>query len=302
MYQYGYNVGNVSMNGGGGTVTPPPSVPKVADSSISLDYATGIIVTWDQPMKLSSKLQDAISVKVNGTDAVVSKVVLEDAEENTMGIEFTPAVADGDVVTWAYNDQHATEWLKSEKGIEADNQTYTAKVIGGVIPKVPVVIVSRIYPNNARRIIVEWDRAMHGDADTHLAIAFEKNGQAALLGKAVVFSGTMMMITLNTPATYGDVYKWRFQATNPGAILEDVHGTMATDDVHQVTNDTPDSSSDDPFIDMDGDGLEDHVIYDGGKILITEDADSYNADIDGDGIADIVIKKVKKTLKRKKKK
>ena len=298
MYQYGYNPGNISMNGGGGTVTPPPSVPKVADSSISLDHATGIIVTWDQPMQLSSKLQDAISVKVNGADAVVSKVMLEDAEENTMGIEFTPAAADGDTVTWAYNDQHATEWLKSKQNIEADNQTYTAKVIGGAIPKIPGVIVSRIYSNNGHRIIVEWDRAMHGNADTHLNIAVTKNGQPPLLPKAVMFSGTMMMITLNTPAVFGDTYEWNFQSTNPGAILADVHGTMATDDVHQVTNEIPDSSSDEPFIDLDGDGLEDRVIYDNGEILVTVDDDSYQADLNGDGIVDVVIDKVKKLFKK----
>lgn len=45
-----------------------------------------------------------------------------------------------------------------------------------------------------------------------------------------------------------------------------------------------------PTIDLDGDGLPDHIISEGPP-LITEDGDSINVDVDGDGDADIIFPK-----------
>ena len=306
MYQFGYlKRGNGGGFSGGHTEQPAPKVPRVADSSLSFTHDTGIVITWDQPMMMSQSLEKAISVLINGTAAVVSDVVLDDSSGNTMGIEFTPAAKKGDVITWAYDDQHPTETLSSSLGIEADNQTYGVTLVGDNAPVEPVVLSSRIFNNNPNRIVVEWDRAMKGNADTHLAIAFEVNGTQAMLGKAVIIHGKFMMITLNSPATSTDNYKWRFQATNPGAVLEDVHGTMALDTIHNVTNDTPATNppppADEPELDLDSDGKPDELIAELGDITITEDADSYNVDLNGDMRADIVVlkRKASQGLKRK---
>ena len=53
----------------------------------------------------------------------------------------------------------------------------------------------------------------------------------------------------------------------------------------------PAPPSDDPTLDLDGDGLGDSVIFEDENILVTEDGDSYNIDLDGDEVADIVIPK-----------
>ncbi len=45
------------------------------------------------------------------------------------------------------------------------------------------------------------------------------------------------------------------------------------------------------FDDLDIDNMPDKIIFQAGKITVTEDADSFNIDINGDGIIDFVVPK-----------
>ena len=112
---------------GKGSSFVPGTVPKVRSSTISTTSPDGISINWDRPMMISASLKDAITVKVNGTAVAVKNVVQNPTNPKQLGIVMNVPFKHGDVVTWAYNDQHATEFLKGAEvgGVKADNQTYS---------------------------------------------------------------------------------------------------------------------------------------------------------------------------------
>ena len=305
MYQFGFLKRGKGGFGGGGSTAPTPTVPQVMSSRIPIG-GDGIIVVFDQAMKMTKSLQDAITVKVDGGVTVKADHIEITPDGTSVGIIFPMHFfKPGQVVTWAYNDQHATEKLSGAVtgGLEADNQTYA--VINEALVKTPIVVSSEIYANNPNRIVVIWDREMHGDPDIHLNMEVIKNGGAPLLAKAVIFAGKNMMMTLNTPATSTDTYEWAFNNIAQGAVLADKNNNMADTKKNQVVNKTPAATPPPPpaddILDLDGDGKPDEVRGEFGKVLITEDSDSVNVDVDGDGVADIVIAKPKPKRKPRKK-
>ena len=122
---------------GKGSSFVPGTVPRVKSSSISNTSPDGISIDWDRPMMISASLKEAITVKVNGTAVVVKNVVQNPTNPKQLGIVMNVPFNAGDVVTWSYNDQHATEFLKGAEvgGVKADNQTY-AVVNSIVVPPV----------------------------------------------------------------------------------------------------------------------------------------------------------------------
>jgi len=295
MYEFGFLKRGHGGFGGGGTTPSVPTVPKVIKSTIRIE-GDGIGIIFDQAMHMTKNLQDAMTVKVDGGAPVKADHIDITPDGTSIALMFPlHFFKQGQVVTWAYNDQHATEELKGAiaGGLEVDNQTYA--VTNLVMSKVPLVESSEIYANNPNRIVVIWDREMHGDPDIHMNMEIIKNGGAPLLAKSVMFAGKNMMMALNTPATSTDAYEWAFNDTDPGAVLADKNNNMADTSKHQVINKTPAATPPPPpaddILDLDGDGIGDEVIAEFGNILITEDTDSVNIDLDGDGIADIVIPK-----------
>lgn len=83
-----------------------------------------------------------------------------------------------------------------------------------------------------------------------------------------------LVCQLDQPASPGDAYV--------GGIRVGVLGGVC------VTEVTPSPWT---TVDLDHDGLLDHVDLQLGPITITDDADSYNIDLNGDGVADLVIPK-----------
>jgi len=109
-----------------------PAIPKVMDSSINIadpKDAGVIVVTFNTNMLATADIHKAISIKINGTDAVVTHAEVDASAGNELAIIFTPVAKSGDIITWAYNDQHPSELLKSAKGIEANNQTYSVTLV-----------------------------------------------------------------------------------------------------------------------------------------------------------------------------
>ena len=144
--------GLISRGGRSGGHFVPGSVPKVKYSSIP-QSGDGIMVTFDRPMHMTASLQDAITVIINGAAPVKADHVQLSANHKQLGFMF-PAnhFKNGDVVTWAYNDQHATEELKGAEtgGVEVDNQTYavTNNVSSTTLPDHIVNGSNDIYNSN----------------------------------------------------------------------------------------------------------------------------------------------------------
>ena len=122
---------------GSGSGFIPGTVPKVMSSSIP-DTGDGIQVVFDRPMTMTASLQDAISIIVNGGTPIHPDHVDITQDKTAIGL-IVPAnfFKHGDVVTWAYNDQHPTEEIKGAEvgGKEIDNQTYG--VTNNVVAPVP---------------------------------------------------------------------------------------------------------------------------------------------------------------------
>jgi hypothetical protein len=124
--KYGFNYGLGGQGGfGGGSTTPPTQVPKVTSSIIRDDAPDGIIAQWDNQVQISSNLKDAITVMSDGISMNVTDVIYNPLDHSKIGIIIDGKFHRKNVVTWAYNDQHATEYIKGANGIEADNQTHS---------------------------------------------------------------------------------------------------------------------------------------------------------------------------------
>ena len=88
-----------------GSVTPPVSkVPKVVSSVISNLDPYLISVKFDTDMQASANLEKAIKVT---TAEVVSAI-----RGKELDITLKYGVQHGETLTWAYNDQHPTEYIK----------------------------------------------------------------------------------------------------------------------------------------------------------------------------------------------
>ena len=122
--------GFIQTKGGGGFDIA--DVPKVLSSTISASQSDGILVRWDRDMKGTTDVRLAINVIIDGAAAIhPDDVVFNPADRKEMGLIFGTDFTAGQVVTWAYDDQHATETLSSIYNVEADNQTYAvANTVG----------------------------------------------------------------------------------------------------------------------------------------------------------------------------
>lgn len=100
-------------------ITDPPEVLR---SSISSAQDTAIKVVWDRGMKATANIKDAISIIIDGAAAIHPESVTITGTE--MLLVLPASFLHGQVVTWSYDDQHATETLESIYNVEADNQTY----------------------------------------------------------------------------------------------------------------------------------------------------------------------------------
>jgi len=119
---------------GGGGVVPPVTVPKVIGSTIYANNHGRILVEWDTEMKGTADIRFAISIIVNGGAPIVPNAVTFAGKFMTLSDHFHA----GDVISWAYDDQNASELLSTKVGnIEADNQTYgvTNNIIAASLPQ-----------------------------------------------------------------------------------------------------------------------------------------------------------------------
>ena len=285
--------GNVVVAGKAGSKDPdfvPGTVPRVA-RSVTHDTGDGIMIVFDRPMTMTANIKEALSVIINGGPPIHPDNVVLNSEHDFIGMLFPiHTFKVNDVITWSYNDQHPTEELKGAEvnGKEIDNQTY------GVInelKEVPIVLLSEVYANNDKRIVVEWDRAMKADADIRFDIDIVIDGAAAILAETVIFSEVSgkhyMMLVMTLPVVAGQVLTWSYDTTG-GRLSSVVGDFQAEGHVHPVDNKLAVAE---PGLDLDGDGNPDTVIYDDNGILITEDVDSFDIDLDGDGVADISVHK-----------
>ena len=100
----------------------PTEIPVVLSSEIKGDAPDAIMVLWDRAMKGTADIKDAINVVIDGAAAVHPGSVSFDSAKMT--IAMTSNFTAGEVVTWAYDDQHPSAKLESIYNVEADNQTY----------------------------------------------------------------------------------------------------------------------------------------------------------------------------------
>jgi len=118
---------NFGMNFGtakGGSGGAPVPTPKVVSSKIYANNDGRILVEWDTDMKGTADIRFAISIVIDGAAAIVPNAVTFSDKFMTL----SDTLAAGQVVTWTYDDQNATEKLSTKVGdVEADNQTYTVE-------------------------------------------------------------------------------------------------------------------------------------------------------------------------------
>jgi len=130
---------NLMSASSGGSGFVPGTVPKVVTSSIP-DTGDGVMVVFDRPMTSSNDLQKALSVIVNGGSPVHPDHIDKTPDGTAIGLIFPKDFfKKGDVVTWAYNDQHPTEEIKGAEtnGKEIDNQTYGVVNNSTVVKPIP---------------------------------------------------------------------------------------------------------------------------------------------------------------------
>ena len=220
---------------GKGSSFVPGTVPKVKRSIIPAT-GDGIMVVFDRPMHMTPDLQKALSVIVNGGTPVHPDHVDITPDKTAIGMKFPDHFfKPGDVVTWAYNDQHPTEEIKGAEvgGKEIDNQTYA--VSNGAVAPGPSVVSSTIYANNHGRILVKWDTEMKGTPDVRFAIIIVIDGGSPIVPNAVTFTGNFM--TLSDHFAAGQVITWKYDPTNATERLSTKAGDIeAGSGVHMVTN------------------------------------------------------------------
>jgi len=113
-------ISNAGTSGG-----PLPLVPRVFSSRIMSGQPDGILITFDRPMILSAHIKNAISIIINGGAPIHPQDVhVNPTNPQQIAIVHHPDFNSGDVITWAYNDQHPTESIVDKDGTELDNQTY----------------------------------------------------------------------------------------------------------------------------------------------------------------------------------
>jgi len=104
-------------------VIPPPTIPNVISSTIEAAADTDIVVVWSEDMKGTGSIEQAIKIIIDGASEVNPASVSFSGVNMTLVL--TAAATAGQVITWAYDDQHPTETLETVSGnVEADNQTY----------------------------------------------------------------------------------------------------------------------------------------------------------------------------------
>jgi len=231
----GLNLGSLETDEG---FFVPGTVPKVKES---VTHATGdgIMVVFDRPMAMTTNIKDALSVIINGGTPIHPDKVLFNTEHDFIGMIFPiHTFKVNDVITWSYNDQHPTEEIKGAEtgGKEIDNQTYTVK---NELSEVPIVLLSEVYANNDKRIVVEWDRAMKADADIRFDIDIVIDGAAAILAETVIFSEVSgkhyMMLVMTLPVVAGQLLTWNYDTTG-GSLSSVVGDFQAEGHMHPVDN------------------------------------------------------------------
>jgi len=235
-----------------GTDFVPGEVPKVMSSETTGDGAA-LLVKFDRPMSKTADLQDAMIVKIDGTTVKPDRIE-QDSTKSLLGMIYpVDFFKPGQVITWAYNDQHPTEELKGAEtgGKEIDNQTYA--VINRVTAT-PVVKSSEIYANNDKRIVVEWDQEMMGTSDIRFAIFIAIDGGAPILPETVIFTKNAgkfyMMLVMTNPMIAGQNIVWHYDSSTNERLSTKIGSHEATDVPHVVDNklaDAPTIIEDEPF-------------------------------------------------------
>ena len=286
MLNFGFNSKSI---GGGGTTPPVAGVPKVISSKIYPNNSHRILVEWDVEMKGTADVRQAISIIVNGAAPIIPNAVTFNKKFMTLSDNFLQ----GDVITWAYDDQNASELLSSKVGDhEADNQTYgvtnglvaTADFVSAEVPASSGgwhVDVTLSDDTGYASVSGEWELTVDGAKRNDIFVTGHNT---------TVFQLRFKAGTDQTKLIKGG------QAVTVTHKVEDSGVKKFTDNA--VTNNLavtppppPPDDDDEPMLDLDGDGLPDDIIMEAGNITISQDEDSINIDLDGDGIADITIPK-----------
>ena len=108
----------------------------------------------------------------------------------------------------------------------------------------PNVLLSEVFPNNPKRIVVEWDRAMKGTTDIRFAIFITVDGAAPILPETVIFSENAgkfyMMLVMTVDVLPGQVIDWAYDDSTTSERLSSVVGDMvAIGSSHHVDNKLP---------------------------------------------------------------
>ena len=300
MYQYGYFKKGKGGFTGGGTTAPPASMPKMVSTELRLSAPTYIIAQYDQEIVVSANLKDAINVIINGVSQKPISIVHSTNEPALIGFEVNKPVKLTDVVTWAYNDQHPIEFMKSSKGIEVENQTYGVKIVDDVTVSDVATIASAVITNTERNtIVLSFDREVEIVGNIKTLFEITSNGVKIAPNGVSLHARDHKILNIENAGGVdfhgGKIISIEYKGGTGANKLVDASSKKdvlsATQSVANEIFTPSDPPADEPELDLDGDGLLDTVIIETGGAIVTEDEDSWNIDLDGDGIADIVIEK-----------
>ena len=104
-------------------------------------------------------------------------------------------------------------------------------------PTPATVKSSKIYANNDKRIMVEFDQEMQGVGDLRQKIFIKIDGGAPVIPSSLSFNGDFMSLVFATGFTAGQSVTWSYDDSDPTIKLETKHHVLMDNQTYAVTND-----------------------------------------------------------------
>ena len=212
----------------------PPAVPAYVSSEIK-DGAPAILeMTYNLSLANIVPAASSFSVQVNSAARSVSSVSVSGTK---VLLTLSSPVAYGNTVTVAYNKPSSNPLQTSAGGqaVSLSVQSVTNRVAAPPAPAVPAYVSSEI--KDAARSVVEMTYSLSLANIVPAASAFtvQVNSTARSVSSVSV-SGTKVLLTLSSPAAYGNTVTVAYTKPSSNPLQTSAGGQAATIGAQSVTN------------------------------------------------------------------
>ena len=212
----------------------PPAVPAYVSSEIK-DGAPAILeMTYNLSLANIVPAASSFSVQVNSAARSVSSVSVSGTK---VLLTLSSPVAYGNTVTVAYNKPSSNPLQTSAGGqaVSLSAQSVTNRVAAPPAPAVPAYVSSEI--KDAARSVVEMTYSLSLANIVPAASAFtvQVNSTARSVSSVSV-SGTKVLLTLSSPAAYGNTVTVAYTKPSSNPLQTSAGGQAATIGAQSVTN------------------------------------------------------------------